>query len=698
MKLPDLMKEDLKKILETEIPESNKKWHAELSVCIRLILSNSNDDKEKGVQQLAALHAKGLLLEHKEYYLIFFLGYCYEKEYIQNKLDFGANRKIAFDLYQIAANNGVAYAQSQLGDCYSMGKGMPQNETTAFYHYSLAAAQDHSIGQFNLGNCYRVGAGTPHDIDKAVEYYTKALNQGLGARAEEGLRDCAACYKWGQHTPKDMYKFIEVSQLANRSGLLKEISRTEDKAAKNDANAQFCLGVIYEKGNVVKTDLVKALHYYEAAKKNGHKLAVYCVQSFTLKKLATSSPALQERTFNHYLKLASDTSAEGTSAAHNALGFCYQFGVGTTIDAKKAVEHYEIAAKENHIMALTALGQCYQFGIGVKAENDKQIAENNKKAYEYYSQACPQGSEQAFPQARYSLEIWDRIQIARYGTEANKKLRLDTYSRDAAIQGYTSAINHLAVLCHHGLGMNGLPDFKAAFKLYRMAAKRGDADALCNLGACYYSGLGVGHFNTVEAYRCYLIAAKQQHIEAIQIVSDPYPNYGLDVTRSLITAYRNLEKEKIRLEELAVPKASIASTAASLSSAKSAQNSKTDVNLFKKSTMATYSIERKMHALESIIEVNGEVKLFFARLPVMFSVNSGSLLKLTAANAASTNTFMYMPNEMCDLITDYVGLLEQYNEGEILTIEPEANAEVNANTNMKPNTKKAKTASMVNSK
>ena len=53
------------------------------------------------------------------------------------------------------------------------------NYSEAFKFCSVAAEQGHAEAQFNLGVMYDIGQGVKQDYFKAVEWYQKAAEQGL---------------------------------------------------------------------------------------------------------------------------------------------------------------------------------------------------------------------------------------------------------------------------------------------------------------------------------------------------------------------------------------------------------------------------------------------------------------------------------------------------------------------------------------
>ena len=86
-------------------------------------------------------------------------------------------------LLRQAAELGDADAQCDLGDAYSglfelceaVGG---QNEKEAFRWYKLAAEQGHATAQRNLGYCYFRGEGVPKDKKEAAKWWKSAAEQG----------------------------------------------------------------------------------------------------------------------------------------------------------------------------------------------------------------------------------------------------------------------------------------------------------------------------------------------------------------------------------------------------------------------------------------------------------------------------------------------------------------------------------------
>ena len=64
---------------------------------------------------------------------------------------------------RLAADQGDAGAQFNLGLMYDLGRGVPQDYAQAVKWYRLAANQGYASAQANLGNMYYLGQGVPKD-------------------------------------------------------------------------------------------------------------------------------------------------------------------------------------------------------------------------------------------------------------------------------------------------------------------------------------------------------------------------------------------------------------------------------------------------------------------------------------------------------------------------------------------------------
>jgi len=78
--------------------------------------------------------------------------------------------------WRLAAEQGDAAAQFNLGVSYDQGRGVPQDYGEAVRWYRLAAEQGDAYAQFNLGDMYRLGV--LQDYVQAHMWYNLAAAQG----------------------------------------------------------------------------------------------------------------------------------------------------------------------------------------------------------------------------------------------------------------------------------------------------------------------------------------------------------------------------------------------------------------------------------------------------------------------------------------------------------------------------------------
>jgi TPR repeat protein len=80
--------------------------------------------------------------------------------------------------YRLAAEQGDADAQSNLGFMYANGRGVPENDAEAVKWYRLAAEQGNASAQYNLALMYDEGEGVIQNNVIAHMLYNLAGAQG----------------------------------------------------------------------------------------------------------------------------------------------------------------------------------------------------------------------------------------------------------------------------------------------------------------------------------------------------------------------------------------------------------------------------------------------------------------------------------------------------------------------------------------
>jgi hypothetical protein len=78
----------------------------------------------------------------------------------------------------MAADQGDAMAQFNLGVCFNNGQGVAMDPVEAVKWYRKAAEQGNANAQNNLGVCFMNGHGAAKDLEEAAKWFQKAADQG----------------------------------------------------------------------------------------------------------------------------------------------------------------------------------------------------------------------------------------------------------------------------------------------------------------------------------------------------------------------------------------------------------------------------------------------------------------------------------------------------------------------------------------
>jgi TPR repeat protein len=109
-----------------------------------------------------------------------------------------------------------------------MLSGVTQDYTEASRWYGLAAAQGDANAQHNLGRMYYSGLGVPQDYKDAVRWYRMAADQGR-ADAQDYLGDM---YAKGQGVSKDYIQAHMWLSLAAANGNAEAVKHRDEIAKK----------------------------------------------------------------------------------------------------------------------------------------------------------------------------------------------------------------------------------------------------------------------------------------------------------------------------------------------------------------------------------------------------------------------------------------------------------------------------------
>jgi hypothetical protein len=89
--------------------------------------------------------------------------------------------------FSVAAEQGHAKAQYNLGTMYDFGNGVPKDDREAVKWYRKAAEQGYANAQYNLGVMYAKGEGVPENYIKA--YMWVSLAAAFGYKDEKKAKE-----------------------------------------------------------------------------------------------------------------------------------------------------------------------------------------------------------------------------------------------------------------------------------------------------------------------------------------------------------------------------------------------------------------------------------------------------------------------------------------------------------------------------
>ena len=133
---------------------------------------------------------------------------------------------------QLAAEQGNANAQNKLGVMYANGEGVSQDYQEAGRWFRLAAEQGNALAQNNLGRMYNKGEGMPQNYGEAARWYRLAAEQG-NANAQAVL---GAMYVTGEGVPQD---YVQSHKWINLAASQTTPEKAEDNRSLRDQLAEL---------------------------------------------------------------------------------------------------------------------------------------------------------------------------------------------------------------------------------------------------------------------------------------------------------------------------------------------------------------------------------------------------------------------------------------------------------------------------
>ncbi len=231
----------------------------------------------------------------------------------------------------------------------------------------------------------------------------------------------------------------------------------------------------------------------------------------------------------------------GTANAQYCLGYCYERGIGTSINHEEALKNYTRAALQNHAKAQYRMGRYYD--KTTKVPNSKK---NSGTAFEQYTKAANQNYAPAQYALGYCYE--SGIGVACNLNEAYK------HYLNAAIQGETLAQERLTNFLTYYAGLKDSQNLNIIIDVVKDKVASFStnedkiicAEAYCYLGRCYIqaAALQTSERRKLEeqAFEAYQRAVKyHNHAWALARLGYCYQE-GIGVKRDMTQAIIHYEQ------------------------------------------------------------------------------------------------------------------------------------------------------------
>lgn len=346
-------KPEFQKAMEILLPEANQGNGYACYDLGRMYLQGqgceeNEEEAQKWFQNALEAFQKAEQTTEKKDYLRYRIGKCYAYGYGTEQ-----SYEEAARWFQQAGNN--PFAAYALGGQYLRGQGVEQNDKLAYALFQMAAVQGNAYAQYQLGRMCRNGIGTRVDPISSRQWYEKAY-QGFLAM-ERTMADDKLYYRLGSMNLKGTGTEVDLEQAR---------FYFEKAVELGNADALYGLGKLYLKPGFPDFDPAKAIAYLEQAVEKGNAFAKYqlgkllCQGDIVEKDIARGLPLLEEL-----------AQSDVPFAAYIA-GKVY-LKEADWKDVKKAIHYFQQAAERGNSYAEYQLGKIYYFGNGARVDQERGL-------------------------------------------------------------------------------------------------------------------------------------------------------------------------------------------------------------------------------------------------------------------------------------------------------------------------------------
>ncbi|KAF9307089.1 hypothetical protein BGZ91_008472 [Linnemannia elongata] len=264
----------------------------------------------------------------------------------------------------MAADQGNAEAQYNVGAMYNYGEGVKQDFAKAVEWFRMAADQGDVDAQYYIGVMYTNGQGVTKNDSEARKWFQMAADQGpTGSipKAQHNSSKTSVDQPSSEDNEPRLLK--EISPLTNKVSALADISLpTKPVVSQSDIDAQVTLGYNY----MDSQDYQAAIKCYLKAANQGHPVGQRCFGA-----MHHSSESVAQNysiAIWWYLKSVDQGDAE----AYLNIRTVYKHGHGVPQDFSRAMNWYQDAANHGLAEGQYRLGCMYRYGQST-AKDDSQV-------------------------------------------------------------------------------------------------------------------------------------------------------------------------------------------------------------------------------------------------------------------------------------------------------------------------------------
>lgn len=426
-------------------------------------------------------------------------------------LDVTPNPRLGLDWLMDAAFKGNYYAQYAVARIYENGyqdqQGsvvIPADKDQSLAMYQLAAANHYGLAQYHLADILLHQPPIQMNAaDLALRH--KQINRLLQGAVESGVEEA-----------KLHLAFYDANN-ADEAKQAQAFSDIQAAAESGSSEAEFLLGLMYDRGIATQADRSRAIHWYAQSETNPMSafiLGTYLADGNGIKKnLKKANDYLQFAASKHFaaasfnlgvLKKQEDkeflpdiekAAALGLSRAGLELADYYTSRESTPAQLSQARVLYEQFAKQGLQSAQIKLGYLYEQGLGV--------ARDYNQALSWYTLAA----QHKHDHGRAQFLIGRLYQFGLIGNGPNYAMAKQWYGE---VKGNYAP----AAVASGFIDETEYDDYRHAFSDYQQASDLRDPSAEYNLALIYEKGKNQA-VDTDKAKRLFKQAAQHKIVKAM---------------------------------------------------------------------------------------------------------------------------------------------------------------------------------------